>query len=81
MDLKPGTRLRSTISDAELMVVRGGAAAVELSASDEPLLLGRRYVDTEAGVEVLCVKAGSGTVICDGRTMTPKEAKPLPSSD
>ena len=43
--------------------------------------LGKRYVDDEAGVELLCTKPGTGSLGCDGRPLTLKAAKPLPSSD
>lgn len=44
-------------------------------------LLGKRYVDADAAIEVLCVNAGEGSLSIDGRTLTTKDAKPLPSSD
>jgi hypothetical protein len=43
--------------------------------------LGKRYVDDEDGVEVLCVKAGIGPLAVSGRELVLKTAKPLPSSD
>ena len=44
-------------------------------------LLGKRYVDEETGLEVLCTKAGAGALSMAGRPLTPKESKPLPASD
>ena len=43
--------------------------------------LGKRYVDEELGLELLCTKPGAGTLSVDGRALTLKGAKPLPSSD
>ena len=43
--------------------------------------LGKRYVDPETGAELLCTKAGRGTLVIDGRPLTIKDAKPLPTSD
>jgi hypothetical protein len=43
--------------------------------------LGKRYVDEPTGLEVLCVKPGTGTLAADGRDLTLKSAKPLPASD
>ncbi|MGI8491826.1 MAG: hypothetical protein ACR2KC_02405 [Acidimicrobiales bacterium] len=43
--------------------------------------LGKRYADEEVGVELLCTKAGAGTLSVDGRELSLKQAKPLPSSD
>jgi len=44
-------------------------------------VLGKRYMCEKCGTEVLCNKAGSGTLECCGEPMKLKEAKPLPSSD
>jgi len=43
--------------------------------------LGKRYMCEVCGTEVLCNKAGQGSVSCCEREMAIKEAKPLPSSD
>ncbi len=43
--------------------------------------IGKRYVDEETQVEVLCTKAGSGSLTVDGRPLVIKGAKPLPASD
>ena len=45
------------------------------------IALGKRYVDDEAGLEVLCTKPGAGALEFDGRPLNLKGAKPLPSSD
>jgi len=102
MDLKPGSRWRSGVSDAEVIIVRGPSDSVEIGCGGSPMvpfdaqdgetgqisaglegpaLLGKRYVDQPTGLELLCTKAGEGTLTCDGRVMSPKDAKPLPSSD
>jgi hypothetical protein len=44
-------------------------------------LLGKRYQDTNSGLELLCTKAGQGTLRVDGVPMGVKAAKNLPSSD
>ena len=44
-------------------------------------LLGKRYVETTSAIEVLCTKAGAGTLSIDGNPMEIKDAKALPSSD
>jgi hypothetical protein len=43
--------------------------------------LGKRYADDEFGVELLCTKAGQGTLAVNGRPLPLKAAKPLPASD
>lgn len=42
---------------------------------------GKRYNDPESGLEVLCSKAGAGSLSVDGRPISAAEAKKLPSSD
>jgi hypothetical protein len=42
---------------------------------------GKRYADEETGLEVLCTKAGQGTLTIGGRPIGAKEAKKLPASD
>lgn len=98
LEIKPGTRLRSAVSDAEVVVVRAPRSAVELScggvamvAHDAPTgpaagadgqtTLGKRYVDEPSALELLCTKGGAGTLTADGRELTLKGAKTLPSSD
>jgi hypothetical protein len=44
-------------------------------------LMGKRYVDEESGIEILCTKPGPGSLSIDGRPASIKDAKPLPSSD
>jgi len=58
---------------------RGGARPDAALAGGT--LLGKRYTDEASGLQVLCVKAGAGTITVDGRpaaVMTPRQ---LPASD
>ena len=98
-DLTPGKRLRSRVSDTEIIVVRSPAAPVELScggrrmtadpvagaagasATENDIVLGKRYVDTDTGLEVLCTKAGPGVLSADERQLTIKAPNALPASD
>jgi hypothetical protein len=68
----------------------GGATMVALDDSpsndrspkgDEVTTLGKRYVDAESGLELLCTKGGAGALTVDGRALSIKGAQPLPSSD
>ena len=43
--------------------------------------IGKRYVDAAGTVELLCVKAGKGSLSIGGVALQTKDAKPLPSSD
>ena len=55
-------------------------AAVE-SGFDDGCQLGKRYADEESGLELLCTKAGQGTLSIGTEPLGLKGAKPLPSSD
>lgn len=79
-------------SDADVQLTCGGQPLVALddprqsdgsavAGEDGGTLIGKRYVDDEAGIEVLCSKAGAGPLAVDGRALTIKGAKPLPSTD
>jgi hypothetical protein len=70
----------------------GGAPMVALgdeAAAAAPLdpafaggsALGKRYTDEEGTIEILCVKAGAGSISVDGQLMGLKVAKALPASD
>lgn len=76
----------------ELELTIGGAEPV-LSASDRPesgvladghsagTSIGKRYVNDDGTIELLCTKAGEGTPALGGEPLVLKEAKPLPASD
>ena len=102
MDLKPGSRWRSAVCDAEVVIVRAPAAQATLSiggagvlpagagrpASAEPdealaggTVLGKRYADEATGLQVLCTRAGTGTITVDGRQATVLAPRRLPASD
>ena len=48
---------------------------------DAGTLVGKRYTDPEEGIEVLCTKAGAGSLSVGETPLAVKSAKPLPSSD
>ena len=48
---------------------------------DQGTLIGKRYVDAEEKVELLCTKGGKGSLVLNGAPMGIKQAKQLPSSD
>lgn len=55
----------------------GLTADPELSGGTQ---VGKRF-EHESGLELLCTKAGAGTLAVDGVALPLKESKPLPSSD
>ncbi|MEM7096240.1 MAG: hypothetical protein AAF567_24755 [Actinomycetota bacterium] len=65
-------------------MVEATAEAPEATAVDgmtEGTLLGKRYTDGDATVEVLCTKPGDGSLGIGATAMGLKEATALPASD
>jgi hypothetical protein len=105
VNLKIGSRLRSVVCDAEVVVVRPTSADVDLRCGGHPMIgiddpvparqapapdpsdgtggaaLGKRYVDTAGRFELLCTRAGKGSLSVAGEPLVRKDAKPLPASD
>jgi len=101
--MKPGTRLRSTVCQTQVIAVRSEGARYALTCGGAPMALltqqdgaqagqpgpasasgtqlGKRYVSADGSLELLCTRAGSGTLAVDGVAMQVKAAKPLPASD
>jgi len=70
----------------------GGQPMVDVAAEDAERsevtapfdggsLVGKRYVDEDESIEVLCTKAGAGSLSIGDAVLTVKGAKPLPASD
>ena len=76
---------------AECSVTCGGVAMATAGepvthADPDPALmggtqLGKRYVDDADTLQLLCTKAGGGTLALDGNPLQIQAAKPLPASD
>jgi hypothetical protein len=78
---------------ADLEVTCGGAPMVDAkgpeagsSSEADPTQqggtrMGKRYADADLGVELLCTRAGTGTLAAGGAPLPMKDAKPLPASD
>ena len=64
------------------MVTLGDAGQAAIEAGlDTGTAVGKRYADDDVGLEVLCTKAGEGSLASRRRALALKDAKPLPSSD
>lgn len=96
--MKAGSKLKSSVCDTEVMVIKAADVAVECGGApmgeDKPATkgtinpsfaegtkMGKRYVNAAGTLELLCIKAGQGSLSVDGTALTLKDAKPLPSSD
>jgi hypothetical protein len=63
------------------MTAGSSRAGSSRPGTDGGTLLGKRYVDEQTGLEVLCTKPGTGRLAADGRALTIKAPKALPASD
>ena len=80
----PDADVELTCAGVPLYDAKGGAAAPEGTADPEQMAgaqLGKRYADDELGLELLCTKAGQGTLAVNGVPIPLRDAKPLPASD
>lgn len=66
---------------ASMAEEKPGSAGELDSAFAEGSQMGKRYVDDEGSIELLCVKPGKGSLALNGVALTIKQAKALPSSD
>jgi len=78
------------IRGSDFVVECGGSAMAEMrplarGAVDPAFArgtkIGKRYIDPAGTCELLCVKAGQGSLAIGGVALQVKDAKPLPSSD
>jgi len=56
----------------------GGSVAASASGGTQ---IGKRYVNAEGKLELLCTKPGKGSLALGDAPLSLKEAKPLPASD
>ncbi|MFF3567541.1 hypothetical protein [Nocardia jiangxiensis] len=79
----PDDDLKITCGGADMADPReaAGTGGSADPAQQDGTQLGKRYADEELGVELLCTKAGQGTLALNGAPLPLKNAKPLPASD
>ncbi len=66
---------------APMVEERDGSGGEPDAAFAEGTQMGKRYVDSDGTVELLCIKPGKGSLALNGVALGIKEAKSLPSSD
>jgi len=67
---------------AEMLAPTGSPpAGAALQAGGAETLIGKRYVNADESVELLCTKGGKGSLSLNGVPLEVKQAKQLPSSD
>lgn len=60
---------------------QGEAAGPPAAGFDAGTQVGKRYPAEDIGLELLCTKAGAGSISVGDEVLHPAGAKPLPASD
>lgn len=77
-------------SPGDMVVACGGAPMLAERSGDAGAIdanfaggtmMGKRYTNAEATLELLCIKPGKGSLSIGEAALQVKDAKPLPSSD
>ena len=66
---------------AEMLPPAGEASGTLDAALTGETLIGKRYVNADESLELLCTKGGQGMLALNGTALEIKQAKQLPSSD
>lgn len=73
--------LRCGGAEMEPMPGTGAANGDPVAPFDAGTLVGKRYVNEDETLELLCTKGGAGSLSVGDEALLVKGAKPLPSSD
>ena len=94
--LSTGQRIKSSVCSTEVMVITapdqeldltcGGVSMGNSSGELNPArssgtTIGKRYVNEDGSLELLCVKPGDGTLAIGDAPLKLKESKKLPKTD
>jgi hypothetical protein len=77
----PHSHTELSCAGAPMAADDAARSATPAGSADHGVVLGKRYVDEQTGLEVLCTKAGAGPLVADRRPLVIKTAKALPASD
>jgi hypothetical protein len=66
---------------AEMIAPTAAASGTMHDSHGGGTLIGKRYVNADESVELLCTKGGKGSLALNGVPLEVKQAKQLPSSD
>jgi hypothetical protein len=79
----PAGELTLSCGGVEMLAPTAAApAGAQLdSAHAAETLIGKRYVNADESIELLCTKGGKGSLSLNGVALEIKQAKQLPSSD
>ena len=78
----PGGDVNLTCGGAPMVEAGADAERVEINPDHAVgIVIGKRYINEEETLEVLCVKAGDGSLAVDGNLLLQKDTKKLPKTD
>lgn len=78
----PADPVELTIGGREPVTKAGDRSdAGIVDGADGGTQMGKRYVDDDDTLEILCTKPGAGTIAVAGIALETKDAKALPASD
>ncbi|MET0911518.1 MAG: hypothetical protein ABWZ99_18780 [Ilumatobacteraceae bacterium] len=77
----PADAVDLTIGGAPALTEAAPASGSVADGHGGGTLIGKRYVDDDHTIELLCTKAGDGLPALGGQPLSIKDAKPLPASD
>jgi hypothetical protein len=79
----PANAVELSCGGSPMLTPDGARASDAQPAADSAAgsLVGKRYVDAQDSIELLCTKGGKGTLAMNGAALAVKVAKALPSSD
>ena len=77
----PGGDVDLTCGGAAMSEPGGEKSGSPASGLAEGTMMGKRYVNEDESLEVLCTKPGDGSIGIGDVALALKDAKPLPASD
>ena len=78
----PGGDIDITCGGAPMLLPGEEATPAELNPDHAVgIVIGKRYITADEALEVLCVKAGQGSLAVNGELLLQKDTKKLPKTD
>jgi hypothetical protein len=76
----PQLRTELSCAGAPMGAAEAARSATSAGGADHGVVLGKRYVDEQTGLEVLCTKAGAGPLVARGQATNWRVATPPSAS-
>lgn len=77
----PGAELELCCGGQPMLAMDGEGGGEPAAEHSSGTLMGKRYVNADESLELLCTKPGKGSLSLGGAALEVKQAKQLPSSD